>query len=311
VKFASPGPPLRWRGAAAMLLAVSDARRARLEIVGAALLFSTGGAVIKATSLGAWEVAGLRSGIAALALVLFLPGARSGFTPRALAVAVSYAATLVLFVAGNKLTTSAATIFLQSTAPLYVLVASPWLLGERVSRLDLMAMVPVAAGLLMVFLGAGPPARTAPDPLLGNVLGALSGVAWAATVMGLRWLGSGGAGAATPMGAVVLGNLLAFLACVPFFGPLAAAAPRDWLAVGYLGVFQIAAAYALLAAAVRHLKALEVALLVLVEPALNPLWAWLVHGEDPGAWTVAGGALILGATTARSWIDSRRAVSEA
>ncbi|HEY6105960.1 MAG TPA: EamA family transporter, partial [Anaeromyxobacteraceae bacterium] len=112
---------------------------------------------------------------------------------------------------------------------------------------------------------------------------------------------------ATPMGAVVLGNLLAFLACAPFFGSLAAAAPRDWLAVGYLGVFQIGAAYALLAAAVPRLRALEVSILVLVEPALNPLWAWLVHGEEPGAWTATGGALILGATAARSWVEARRA----
>ena len=289
-----------------MLRIVPQVRRARLQIVGAALLFSTGGAAIKATALGGWEVAGLRSGVAALALLLFLPGARRGFGPRSLAVAVSYAATLVFFVAGNKLTTSAATIFLQSTAPLYVLLAGPWLLGERVSRLDLTAMVPVAAGLLMVFLGAGPPGRTAPDPLRGNVLAALSGVAWAATIMGLRWIGPGGPRGETPMGAVVLGNLLAFLACAPFFGSLAAAAPRDWLAVGYLGVFQIAVAYSLLASAVRHLRALEVALLALVEPAVNPLWAWLAHGEDPGPWTIAGGALILGATAARSWLEARR-----
>jgi drug/metabolite transporter, DME family len=288
-----------------MLRRMSPATRARLEIVGAALLFSTGGAAIKATAFNAWEVAGLRSGIAALALLVALPAARRGFTPRAMAVAVAYAATLVLFVTSNKLTTSAAAIFLQSTAPLYVLLAGPWLLGERGTRLDLVAMIPVAAGLLMVFLGAGPAARTAPDPLRGNVVAALSGVAWAATIVGLRWMTSAGAGAGTPMAAVVLGNLLAFFACAPFFGSLAAG-PRDWLAVGYLGVFQIGAAYALLTAAVPRLRALELSLLVLVEPAVNPLWAWLVHGEDPGGWTVAGGALILGATTARSWIEARR-----
>ncbi len=289
-----------------MLRRMPQVRRARLEIVGAALLFSTGGAAIKATALTGWEVAGLRSGIAALVLLVALPAARRGFTPRALAVAVAYAATVVLFVTGNKLTTSAATIFLQSTAPLYVLLVGPWLLRERATRLDLVAMVPVVAGLLMVFLGAGPPARTAPDPLRGNVVAALSGVAWAATIMGLRWMSSGGPGAGTPMAAVVMGNLLAFIVCAPFFGSLAVG-PRDWLAVGYLGVFQIGAAYALLTAAVPRLRALEVSLLVLVEPAVNPLWTWLVHGEDPGAWTVAGGALILGATTVRSWIEARRA----
>ena len=53
--------------------------QARLLILGAALLFSTGGLAIKATSLDAWQVAGLRSGIAcvilALAYVLLTRGA--------------------------------------------------------------------------------------------------------------------------------------------------------------------------------------------------------------------------------------------
>jgi drug/metabolite transporter (DMT)-like permease len=78
------------------------------------------------------------------------------------------------------------------------------------------------------------------------------------------------------------------------------AAPLDWAAVAYLGVFQIGAAYLLLGAGIRHVPALEASVLLLLEPALNPLWAWLVHGERPGAWSLAGGALILGATLART-----------
>lgn len=285
---------------------MSTARQARLEIVAAALLFSTGGAAIKATALTSWQVAGLRSGIAALALLAVLPGARRGFTPRAAAVAVAYAATVILFVTGNKLTTSAATIFLQSTAPLYVLLAGPWLLGERTTRLDLVVLIPVAAGLLMVFFGAGPPGHTAPDPAKGNAVAALSGVAWAGTLLGLRSVGSRSPEGGTPMAAVVLGNLFAFAACAPLLGSLGAVGLGDWLTVTYLGVFQIGAAYWLLAAAVPHLRALELSLLLLVEPAVNPLWAWLLHGESPGAWALAGGALILGATAARSWIEGRR-----
>ena len=108
---------------------------ARLKLVGAALLFSTGGAAIKATTLTGWQVASFRSGIAALAVLLLAPEARRGWSWRAVLVGVAYAATLVLFVTANKLTTSANTIFLQATAPLYMVVLSPWLLGERVRRL--------------------------------------------------------------------------------------------------------------------------------------------------------------------------------
>ena len=59
--------------------------------------------------------------------------------------------------------------------------------------------------------------------------------------------------------------------------------------IGYLGVFQIGLAYLLLSTGIRHLPALEASVLLLAEPALNPVWAWLVHGETPapGRWRAA------------------------
>ncbi|MFO0567651.1 MAG: EamA/RhaT family transporter, partial [Polyangiaceae bacterium] len=101
---------------------VPVARRGRVQVVLAALCFSTGGAAIKATSLGAFQVASFRSGVAALAMLLLLPRARARWSWRALLVGLAYASTMVLFVSSNKLTTAANTIFLQSSAPLYVLL---------------------------------------------------------------------------------------------------------------------------------------------------------------------------------------------
>jgi drug/metabolite transporter (DMT)-like permease len=37
---------------------------------------------------------------------------------------------------------------------------------------------------------------------------------------------------------------------------------------------------------------------------LNPLWSWLVHGEVPSRWSLAGGAIILCATAARTVWDA-------
>jgi drug/metabolite transporter (DMT)-like permease len=53
--------------------------------------------------------------------------------------------------------------------------------------------------------------------------------------------------------------------------------------------------------AVPQVRAIEVSLLLLLEPVLNPLWAWLVHGETPGPYAVLGGAIILGATAQHAW----------
>ncbi|HEX8392045.1 MAG TPA: EamA family transporter [Longimicrobium sp.] len=278
----------------------------RLQLLGAALLFSTGGAAIKSTTLSSWQVAGFRSIIAALAIVLLVPAARRGWTWHVVPVGISYASTLILFVTANKLTTSANAIFLQSTAPLYMLALGPLLLRERVRGRDLAFMTPVALGMALFFVGAEAPAATAPDPARGNLLALLSGLTWALTLVGLRWMGNraGGDGSAVPT--VVAGNLIAFLACLPMALPVAHSTPGDWAAVGYLGVFQIGAAYLLLTAGIRHVPALEASVLLLLEPALNPVWAWLTQGETPGAWALAAGALILGATLLRTWSDARR-----
>lgn len=283
----------------------------RLQILGAALLFSTGGAAIKATALTSWQVASFRSGVAAAAVLLLLPAARRGWSWRVLPVAAAYAATMILFVASNKLTTSANAIFLQSTAPLYILLLGPLLLKEPLRGRDGAFMAALAGGLLLFFVGGTEAAQaTAPDPRAGNLLATASGVCWALTVVGLRWLGSRareGKGEDATMPTVVAGNALAFLACLPMALPAGNAGAADWAVIAYLGVFQIGAAYVLLATGLRHVPALEASMLLLLEPALNPVWAWLVHGEAPGPWSIAGGALILGATVARTVLDGRRA----
>jgi hypothetical protein len=134
---------------------------ARLHLVLAAILFSTGGAAIKATTLTAWQVAGFRSGLAARALFLLLPDSRRGWTWRTLLVGVAYAATLLLFVVANKLTTSANTIFLQSTSPLYILILGPLLLHERIRSRDVLFMAAVGLGLALFFIERGHMANAA------------------------------------------------------------------------------------------------------------------------------------------------------
>jgi drug/metabolite transporter (DMT)-like permease len=282
---------------------------ARLQIVAAAVLFSTGGAAIKATSFdglsGGLATACLRSGVAVIAIALFLPRSRRNWSWRTLLVGATFAVTLILFVAANKLTTSANTIFLQSAAPLWIALSAPFLLRERMSRLDVIYMGVLGAGLALFFVDSPAAVETAPQPLLGNLLAVVSGICWAGTVMGLRWLGRR-EGTDSAAAATVAGNLIAFVVCLPMvIGPAADAVGKDWLLILYLGIVQIGLAYVFVTKAVPYLLALEVSLLLLVEPVLNPIWSWLVHGETVGALSIAGGLVIIGATAAKTWWDSR------
>jgi DME family drug/metabolite transporter len=281
---------------------MSPATQHRLLILAAALLFSTGGAAIKATSLSGWQVACFRSGLAAFALLIAMPAWRCWWRPKSLAVGLAYAATMILYVTANKMTTAANTIFLQSTAPIYLLLLGPLLLHERVRRSDLALTAIMAAGLAMFFVGIDDPVATAPQPLRGNVIAVLSGISWALTILGLRWLGrdrqSGDTDSAG--GAVIAGNIIASLFCLPFALPATGAGMIDWAIIGYLGLFQIGLAYVCLTFAVRRLPALEASLLLLLEPVLNSLWAWLIHSERPGPWSLAGCLVILAATLLRT-----------
>jgi drug/metabolite transporter, DME family len=276
---------------------------ARLSILAAALLFSTGGAAIKGTALNTFQVAGARSGVAALALLLFLPTARRGFGLDLLPAALAYAATLVCFVGATKLTTSAAAIFLQSTAPVWVLVLSPLLLRESIRRIDLVFVAAAAAGLLLVFLGSQDVARTAPHPALGNAVALASGLFYALLMVSMRRLARAGEGPDRTLAATVLGNLLAFAACLPLALPVVGATVRDAGAIVYLGVVQIGLAYWLFARGLRSLPALEVSLLVLVEPVLNPVWTWLLYDERPSPLALAGGATMIIALAVRAVMD--------
>ncbi|BCS32102.1 hypothetical protein TBR22_A13110 [Luteitalea sp. TBR-22] len=271
----------------------------RLQVLIAAVLFSTAGMVVKATTLTSWQVAGFRSAVAAVFLLLV---ARIHLRPtwRTLGVGLIIAVTFITFIVANKLTTSAHAVFLQAAAPLYLVLLGPWLLGERMHASDLPFLVVVGIGLVLLFAGSVAPSTTAPNPVLGNVIATASGVTWALVLVGVRHI-SRDEGLRGAMTATFYGNVLAFLLCAPLAFPVVGARPVDWAVIGYLGCFQLGLSYVLLTRGIGKLPALEASLLLLLEPALNPLWTFLVHGETPGLLGSLGGGLVLVATTARAW----------
>ncbi len=271
----------------------------------AAVLFSTGGVAVKTIAFNGWQVAALRSGIAAAALAIIVPSSRRRWDLKTLAVSSAFAITMILFVLANKNTTAANAIFLQAAAPLYLLILAPVLLKESVRRADILAMVAIAVGLALVMSGTEPPTRISPFPKLGNIMAVLSGVALAFTTIGLRWLGAMEDGEARKDSVLVCGNLLSFLVCIPMALPMVGIAAFDWMLITYLGVVQIGVAYYLVMRGLRGVPAIEASLLMMIEPALNPLWVWFIHGEAPGQLALAGGALIFAASIGRAAASRR------
>lgn len=276
----------------------------------AALLFSTGGVAIKGCGMTSWQIGGFRSGIAAVVLYILLPEARRNWTWRSFAAGTAYAAMLISFVAANKLTTAANAVFLQSTAPFYMLFLGPLVLHERIRRSDLVVFAAIAggAGLLLyssahgvtqsgvIQSGVTQSGVAMQASTTGNLIAALSGVAWALTLTSLRWLGKHtGAGRSQEAAAtaVIAGNLIAFVVCLPMALPVAGASPGDVAALSYLGIFQVGIAYVFLTRSIRYVPAFEAATLLLAEPTFNPVWAWLFRGEKPGGLVLLGGAMIV------------------
>jgi drug/metabolite transporter (DMT)-like permease len=201
---------------------------------------------------------------------------------------VAYAGVLVCFVAATKLTTAANAIFLQFSAPIYLVFLEPWVFGRRLHGRDLVAVGLTLGAMALFFVG-----RLELGRLAGNLLGMAAGICLALFTLILKLMRKRRPGA-DPIGAIVAGNLLVALLCAP----LALPGFRPTLPQGaillYLGVFQIGVAYLLFNAGMRHLSATAAVVMGTLEAVFNPIWVYLGIGERPSGWAILGGVIILG-----------------
>jgi drug/metabolite transporter (DMT)-like permease len=272
-----------------------------LFVLAAALLWSTGGLFIKATPLDAFQLSFGRSLFAAVTVAVLTR--REGFRANGLTLVSSilYAALLLLFVMANKLTTAANAIFLQYTAPVYVLVLEPLLFKERFRRSDVFVVVACVAGMSLFFVG-----QLRPQDVSGNLTALASGVCFALFLLSLRHPRASGVNRAS---SVIYGNLLLCLVTLPSFVPVAGALTlKDTLIVLYLGVIQIGLAYTLFTLGMaRGVRSLDAGVVGYIEPMLNPVWVFLFLGERPSGWAIVGGCVIIAAVLAHTLALARRA----
>jgi drug/metabolite transporter (DMT)-like permease len=288
----------------------ADSQRSRgiAAVAACAFLWSTSGLFIKLVPWNPMAIAGVRSLVGGLVMLAWLRRPHLTWSRTQVAAAVFYAATMISYVIANKLTTSANAILLQYGAPVYAALLAAPLLGERTHWYDWATIAATLAGMVLFFLE-----RLSAGGLAGNLLAVGSGVLFAFAMIFLRKQKRG-----SPLESIMLSQFLTFAVSIPFLfsgtpgtpGAGAAAsgwpAVRAWLALAYLGVFQMGISAILLAYGVRHVTAVQSFLISMIEPIFNPVWVFLLLGEVPTGLALAGGAVILAATTVRSLLPLLR-----
>ena len=280
------------------MTSLTERRKAILYLILAAMLWSTAGAFVKALDWGPVSILAGRGLFTSLLFLLYMRRLPRNVIRWTLLAAGCSLATQFLFVTSTKLTTAANAIFLQFTAPIYVVLLAYWLLREKPSRLDWIAMGIIFLGLILFFGD-----QLSPEGFYGNLLAVLSGVTSAIMMVAFRAQKN-----SSPEDSVLIASLAVAVFGFPFL-LRESWTVSNWLTVAYLGVFQIGLAFILFTWGIKHIPALEANLIGTLEPILNPVWVFLFLGESMGKSALLGGLVVLAGVLV-SAVGSARAEKE-
>ena len=264
------------------MTSLSKRRKAILFLILASILWSTAGVFVKALSWQPLSILAGRGLFTSLLFLLYLRRLPKKVTRWTLLAAGGSIATQSLFVISTKLTTAANSIFLQYTAPIYIVLLAYWLLREKPSRTDWIAMGIIFLGLILFFGD-----QLSPEGFYGNILAVLSGVTSAIMMVAFRAQKDG-----SPEDSILIASLV--IAIFGFPSILRETQTvTNWLSIAYLGIFQIGLAFVFFTKGIKHIPALEANLIGTLEPILNPLWVFLFLGEQMGRSALLGGLVVL------------------
>jgi len=257
-------------------------RKSIIFIIIAASLWSTSGVMIKTISWQPIAILGGRSIFSSIVFLIYLRRLPTKWTRWKLVASAAYILTQFLFIWSTKLTTAANAIFLQYTAPVYVILLALWFLHERPTRIDWSSMLIIFVGMLLFFGD-----KLSTDGFYGNLLAVLSGVTSAFMTVSLRAQKDG-----VPAESILLANLFTAVIGIPFILK-ESWTPTNWIILLYLGTIQMGLSFLLFTNAIKYVPALEANLISTLEPVLNPVWVFLFLGEEPGRFALIGGLIVL------------------
>ena len=261
----------------------------------AALMWSLGGLFIKLVNLNPMAITGIRSLGAAFVLLIYIKKPKLYWNRYFFSGVLAYSMMVILYVISMRLTTAANAIFLEFTAPIYVVAFGYFLLNERINRFDIFAMVIIFLGMGLFFMD-----ELSFYGFWGNILALLAGVCLALVTVLIRKEKE------SAFEIVFFGNALTTIICLPFIiQGFSSTTQVDWFIIFGLGIFQLGIPYLLYTTALKYVSALDAILVGMLEPVFNPIWVYIFVGEAMGEWALIGAALVIIGTLGRVIIKQK------
>jgi len=267
-------------------------QRGVLYVILAGVFLSTGGLIVRhVAEANAWTVLFYRSLTFSVTVIAFLwfQERKNSLDlykkMRALdgLIALSLALGFIFYLLSLFTTSVANTVLVLSTGPFITALLGWLVLGERVTKVTIIAMIVAVAGVVVMVSGG-----IGASDIQGIIYAFLAVLSFAVMIVSLRKIGP----ARNTMSAVSLAGFLAALMCLPFV-PTLHISGHDLLMAVCLGSLQVGLGFILITLGSKSVPAAQVPLLALGETALAPLWVWLIINETPAQNTLIGGALVL------------------
>ena len=266
-----------------------------LMLVIAALLWSLGGLFIKLVDLNPLMITGIRSLGAAIVFLFYIKRPKWYWGKYFIGGILSYSLMVILYVVSIRLTTAANAIFLEFTAPFWVVIYAYFVLKETVTKFDIVAMLFIFLGMGLFFID-----ELSFYGFWGNIMALVAGICLALVTVFIRKEKD------YAFEIVLYGNIITALICLPYIlKGFSDSSSLDLLLIFALGVFQLGIPYLLYTHALKYVNAIDAILVGMIEPVLNPVWVFLFIGERMGEWAFFGGSMVLIGSLGRVFIKQR------
>ena len=264
---------------------IPTASQARFLVLTAALLWSASGFFVKSPYLAGWDgpqVAFWRAAFACLALWPFVR--RPRWTFALIPMTILFAGMNYTYLTAMVKGSAANAIWLQCTAPVWVLLVGVFVLGERSIWRDWLMVAFAALGICLIIYY-----ESRGVALEAVYWGLASSFLYAGVVLSLRQLRD-----FDSVWLAALNHTVTVVALAPFaIGAREWPSGIQWPLFAAFGILQMGLPYVLFARGLKRIPGHEATAIGLIEPLLNPLWVFAAWGDKPAWWTVVGGLFIL------------------